>query len=99
MQVKKEGKFGRPKMWKANVVCGKQDEFDQAGCGAELVVRPKDLFLAYWKGTHFRHYYTAVNCPRCGKLTRIKAVPEPILKKVRTEKNKQEAVFDGFSDE
>lgn len=98
MEVVKDGKVGNPENWKTVVSCSKKDAYDSVGCGAELEVRPNDLILMYFKGSHSNHYYTAVKCPQCGKYDRVRDVPKPIWEKIHTNANKAKAIFDGFSD-
>ncbi len=98
MELLKHGKFGNSDEWKQNATCEKFDRYDTEGCGAEYSVEAGDLVLRYFKGTHFRHYYTAIRCLECNKHTRVHNVPPPILSQVLTPDNKKGATFDGFED-
>ena len=102
MKILKKGKVEKRvsvREWKMIITCQKDDEHDNDdGCGAKLCVCFKDLFLRYFYGTHFWHYYTSVRCPQCGKCVRVWDVPEPVLEKVFTPRNKEQADFDGWSD-
>jgi hypothetical protein len=97
MEVLKEGQVPAPELWCEEVVCGAKDKHDQEGCGAVLKVAVSDLILRYWKGSHFNHYYTAVQCPRCLKYNRVHP-PKAVWLPLHTEENKAKASFDGFSD-
>ena len=100
MQIVKDGEVGNPDKWKAEVTCEKKDKFDTNGCSAVLSIILKDMIMMYFEGTHFRHYYTAIKCPRCGKYNRVKDVPVPVLKKFGydTARRRKSAIFDGFSE-
>ena len=97
MKVIKEGNV--PEIFEQEVTCEKyfNDSYDLDGCGAVLRIQEADLVLRYFFGTHFRHYYPAVKCPRCGKFTSVK-VPSPVFERINTEESYQKATFDGFDD-
>lgn len=98
METIKDGAYGEPEKWQAEVECKKFDKYDEKGCGAVYRVDPTDLVLRYFEGTHFTHYYTAFQCVQCMKHTRVKDVPKPIVNTVFTDENKKKATFDGFSE-
>lgn len=98
VEVVKNGKVGNPDAYKTEVKCEKKDKFDKDGCGAVLAVTAQDLIMMYWHGTHFRHNYTAVRCPQCGKYNRVRDVPPLVWEKFNTVKNREKAIFDGFSE-
>ena len=98
MDLLKHGKYGDIKDWRQNIACVKFDKYDTEGCGAEYSIETDDLVLRYFKGTHFRHYYTAIRCLECNKYTRVHDIPSPILSRVLTPANKAKATFDGFED-
>ncbi len=84
------------KEWKTNVRCGKDDKSDRSEpCGALFEVKADDLLHRYWLGTHSSHSYTAVRCPECGKINRVREVPEIVF---RYALSRKEAVWDGFED-
>lgn len=96
MEVLKQGSAPLPEAWSTTLTCSKADEHDQKdGCGAELKVGRDDLVLMYFRGSHFRHYYTAVLCPCCNKYNRVHP-PETVWKPLHTPENKEKAIFDGF---
>ena len=98
MKVIKKGKVEERKNWK-KVTCQKDDKYDkEEGCGAILSVTVKDLVMMFFRGTHYRHYYTAIKCPQCGKHNRV-MLPDSIWRKLNTEENRSKALFDGFSDD
>ncbi len=100
MEKVKDGKYANiQEEWRETVECRQFDKFDDEGCGAEYVVEPADLVLRYFKGTHSKHYYTAMRCEQCDKYTRVYDIPEMVLKAIYTAKNIKKATFDGFSDE
>ncbi len=94
MERIKDGQYGQPDEWQANAICEKFDKYDQEGCGAEYSIDAADLVLRYFRGTHFEHYYTAIQCEQCEKYTRVRDVPPKILRGL----NRATATFDGFSD-
>ncbi len=98
MEVIKDGKFGKPENWKAQIDCSKKDDHDSGGCGAELEITAEDLILMYWKSPLHNKYYSAVKCPQCGKINSVGDIPGPIFEKLNTEDNRKNATFDGFSD-
>ncbi|HEY4474914.1 MAG TPA: hypothetical protein VJC06_03265 [Candidatus Paceibacterota bacterium] len=98
MEVVKDGKVGNPEEWKTEVICRKKDKFDEDGCGAVLSVTAKDLVMMYWHGTHFRHNYTAIRCPQCGKHNRIRDVPKLVWEKFNNVENRNKSISDGFSE-
>ena len=71
MRVLEDSSVSTPEEWHVGVRCGAKDKYDAEGCGALLEVQMEDLFVAYWHGTHFAHYYTATRCPLCLKLNRV----------------------------
>lgn len=103
MKVKEHGsKFinGDWETWSIDINCAKFDEHDEKGCGAKLKIVASDLKWRYWEGSHFNHYYLAVQCPECGKFTRVstKLVPPTVFAKLDKAAKKHTATFDGFSD-
>ncbi len=100
MKILKEGSV-KPinlKMWRAQVVCKKDDKYDkEKPCGAELEVSEKDLIVRYYEGAWSDHYYLAARCPLCGKINRARGIPGVIYERVMKRK-KRSAAFDGFSD-
>ncbi len=98
MEIIKHGNSGVVEDWRADVTCEQFDQYDREGCGAVLSINAEDLVLRYFKGTHFRHDYTAIQCPECDKHTRVRGVPRSVLKLVRTEEAIAAATFDGFQD-
>lgn len=98
MEVLQSGIYGSPEEWNQVVVCQKFDEYDSDGCGAELSIAADDLVLRYFRGTHFKHHYTAICCPECAKYNRVLDVPKPVLQLVYTDENYAAATFDGFKD-
>lgn len=98
-RVKKEGKVPRnPRSWRTDITCEKKDQYDENGCGAIFEIREEDLKILYWHGTHFRHYYTATECPCCLKYNRVFSLPQNILRRVDTKENRKNAIFDGLSE-
>jgi len=98
VRVKEKGNFSL-KEWRVDKTCESDDEHDKrTPCGAVLSVKAKDLSLRYWKGSHFNHFYTVVRCPLCGKVNRVRNVPDLVVEKTRTPRNMEQAEFDGFSD-
>ncbi|HVY73060.1 MAG TPA: hypothetical protein VG984_03380 [Candidatus Paceibacterota bacterium] len=98
MEIVKEGSVPPPELWTTTLTCSKDDEHDKKqGCGTQLKAGPPDLVLMYFRGTHFHHYYTAVQCPRCMKYNRV-CPPEVVWRPVHTPENKANAIFDGFQD-
>jgi hypothetical protein len=95
MELVKDGTYGKPEDWKAEVTCKKFDAYDRKGCGAEYIIDATDLVLRYFRGTHFVHYYSAVQCEQCEKYTRVHDVPVKILRGL----SRATATFDGFSDD
>lgn len=98
MEVIKHGNSESPEEWQSNLTCAKFDKYDREGCGAELQIEADDLVLRYFRGSHFIHYYTAIQCPECRKFTRVYELPERVLEYVQTPENKEAATFDGFED-
>ena len=94
MEVLKDGTQERPEDWKKTVSCEKFDKYDREGCGAEYSIDATDLVLRYFRGTHFQHFYTAIQCEQCEKFTRVYDVPSKIVKGL----SRAAATFDGFSD-
>lgn len=94
MELVKDGIYARPEEWRASVVCEKFDQYDQEGCGAEYIIDATDLVLRYFRGTHFEHHYTAMQCGQCEKYNRVKDVPVGILRSL----SRATATFDGFED-
>ncbi len=74
MKVLKLGTIKSIEEWSAKVDC--------QSCNAELEVKATDLVKAIWYGTHFEHYYTAIQCPLCDALVQVTEVPPPIDKTV-----------------
>ena len=97
MEIVKEGSIPSPELWCEEVTCNAKDKHDKEGCGAVLKITATDLVLAYWEGTHFNHYYTAIKCTRCLKYNRV-SPPETVWGPLHMHDNKRNAVFDGFSD-
>lgn len=86
------------KTWETEVECHKFDEYDEIRpCGAILKISKNDLILRYFEGSYVDHYYAAIQCPYCGKYTKVK-VPDIIWKKISTPKKLEKATFDGLSD-
>jgi hypothetical protein len=95
-----EGDESVAENWKAVAVCVRDDKYDEAKpCGAEIEFTVKDLVVRYYKGTHFRHYYIAIVCPRCNKHVRIFSAPMVVYKAARSEENDKKATWDGFADD
>lgn len=97
MEVIRDGNIGNPDDWKTEVTCEKKGGSDKDGCDAVLSITAKDLIMMYWEGTHFRHDYPAIRCPQCGKYNSVK-VPDLVWEKFNTSKNRDESIFDGFSE-
>jgi len=93
MELIKDGTYAHPEEWRVNTTCEKFDKYDQEGCGAEYTIDATDLVLRYFRGTHFAHYYTAIQCEQCDKYTRVRDVPLTVLRGL----SRATATFDGFS--
>lgn len=91
----KDGKYPRPEEWQTNVTCEKFDQYDQEGCDAEYSIDATDLVLRYFRGTHFKHYYVAMQCEQCDKYTRVRDIPPTVLRGL----SQATATFDGFSED
>ncbi len=98
MEVIEHGSMPVAEEWREDIICQKFDEYDTVGCDAELRIEASDLVLRYFKGTHFRHYYTAIQCPECNKFTRVQNIPSTILEVAYTGEKRTAATFDGFED-
>lgn len=97
VEVIREGNV--PVVFEEEVTCARyfKDRNDSDGCGVVLRVREEDLVLRYYFGSHFKHYYAAVKCPRCGKYTRV-PITKPVWERVNTDENCKKSTFDGFDD-
>jgi hypothetical protein len=94
MELIKDGTSIKPENWRTEVTCEKFDAYDKEGCGAEYRIDATDLVLRYFRGTHFQHYYTAIQCEQCEKYTRVHDVPPNVLRGL----SRATATFDGFED-
>lgn len=97
MEIIKEGLFHTPEPWSEEAMCNAKDKHDKSGCSAVLKIAAADLVLMYWKGSHYDHYYTGVQCPCCLKFNRVNP-PESVWRPLHTKENQAKALFDGFSD-
>jgi len=70
---------GNPNGWEIERVCT-GDGFGGGGCGAELVIREKDIGLCKSEKDTY-----CFSCRECGTITRIpqKRIPSKIIHKIR----------------
>lgn len=96
MEVIQAGEYEN---WQTEIICKKWDEHDRVeGCGAKLRITEEDFVPRFYKGTHFRHNYIAVQCPSCGKYVNAGKIPQPLIRRFWTEEREKAATFDGVTD-